>query len=157
MAAPDFSLLGKRRFGPIFAVQFLGAFNDNLLKFALLFLANFGIFAADPAKSELLAVVSTGLFILPYFLFSALAGQVADRVDKARIVRWVKAAEVGIMLVALGGFWFQSIPVLLFSLFCILGLMVTFVGVFFRGPGYSVVTPFLPFFDNFTNGLHFAL
>lgn len=118
MAAPDFSLLGKRRFGPIFAVQFLGAFNDNLLKFALLFLANFGIYAADPGKSEMLAVVSTGLFILPYFLFSALAGQIADRVDKARIVRWVKAAEVAIMLVGLAGFWLQSIPVLLFSLFC---------------------------------------
>ena len=51
----------------------------------------------------------------------------------------------------------RKTAVLLFSLFCILGLMVTFVGVFFRGPGYSVVTPFLPFFDNFTNGLHFAL
>jgi hypothetical protein len=46
---------------------------------------------------------------------------------------------------------------MLFSLLCILGLMVTFVGVFFRGPGYALVTPFLPFFDNFTNGLHFAL
>ena len=75
MSAPDISLLAKRRFGPMFVVQFLGAFNDNLLKFAMLFLANFVIFAKEPAKAELLAAVATGLFILPYFLFSALAGQ----------------------------------------------------------------------------------
>jgi len=51
----------------------------------------------------------------------------------------------------------RKTAVVLFSLLCILGLFVTFVGVFFRGPGYSLVTPYLPFFDNFTNGLHFAL
>ena len=71
MSAPDVSLLSKRRFGPLFVVQFLGAFNDNLLKFALLFLANFGIYAAAPAKAEMLATIATGLFILPYFLFSS--------------------------------------------------------------------------------------
>ena len=75
MAAPDLSLLAKRRFAPLFAVQFLGAFNDNLLKFALLFLANFTLYRAEPGRAELLATVSTGLFILPYFLFSALAGE----------------------------------------------------------------------------------
>ena len=51
----------------------------------------------------------------------------------------------------------RKTAVVLFSLLCVLGLIVTFVGVFFRGPGYSLVTPYLPFFDNFTNGLHFAL
>ncbi len=124
MAAPDLSLLAKRRFGPMFAVQFLGAFNDNLLKFAMLFLANFGIFAAEPDKAELLAAVATGLFILPYFLFSALAGQLADMVDKARLIRWVKLAEVAIMALALGGFWVQSIPILLTCLF-LMGLHST--------------------------------
>ena len=89
MSAPDLSLLGKRRFGPMFAVQFLGAINDNLLKFAMLFLANFGIFASRPDKAEMLAAVATGLFILPYFLFSALAGQIADMLDKARLIRWI--------------------------------------------------------------------
>ena len=103
MSAPDFSLLTTRRFGPMFVVQFLGAFNDNLLKFAMLFLANFGIFAAQPGKAEQLAAIATGLFILPYFLFSALAGQIADMVDKARLVRWIKLAEVAIMALALGG------------------------------------------------------
>ena len=127
MSAPDISLLAKRRFGPIFAVQFLGAFNDNLLKFAMLFLANFGIFATEPDKAELLAAVATGLFILPYFLFSALAGQLADRMDKARLVRWIKLAEVAIMAMALVGFWYQVLPLLLVSLF-LMGLHSTLFG-----------------------------
>ncbi|MCP6324255.1 hypothetical protein NL453_27910, partial [Klebsiella pneumoniae] len=66
MSSASISLLGKRRFGPIFLVQFLGAFNDNLLKFAMLFLANFGLYAAQPEKAKMLAAVATGLFILPY-------------------------------------------------------------------------------------------
>ena len=127
MSAPDLSLLVKRRFGPIFAVQFLGAFNDNLLKFAMLFLANFGIFASEPGKAELLAAIATGLFILPYFLFSALAGQVADMIDKARLIRWIKLAEIMIMGLGLAGFWFQSIPILLASLF-LMGLHSTLFG-----------------------------
>jgi acyl-[acyl-carrier-protein]-phospholipid O-acyltransferase / long-chain-fatty-acid--[acyl-carrier-protein] ligase len=117
MSAPNLSLLGKRRFGPLFAVQFLGAFNDNLLKFALLFLANFGIYAAEPDKAELLATIATGLFILPYFLFSAIAGQIADAWDKAKLVRIVKAAEIVIMAMALAGFWWEAVPLLLLALF----------------------------------------
>ncbi len=127
MAAPDISLIAKRRFGPLFVVQFLGAFNDNLLKFALLFLANFGLYAAAPDKAEMLATIATGLFILPYFLFSALAGQLADKWDKASLVRAVKAAEVGIMLLALLGFWIQSVPVLLGCLF-LMGIHSTLFG-----------------------------
>jgi acyl-[acyl-carrier-protein]-phospholipid O-acyltransferase/long-chain-fatty-acid--[acyl-carrier-protein] ligase len=127
MSAPDLSLLGKRRFGPLFAVQFLGAFNDNLLKFALLFLANFGLYAAEPDKAEMLATIATGLFILPYFLFSALAGQIADAWDKAKLVRAVKLAEILIMIVALAGFWLQSVPVLLGSLF-LMGMHSTLFG-----------------------------
>ena len=127
MSAPDLSLLTKRRFVPLFVVQFLGAFNDNLLKFALLYLANFTIYAQEPGKAELLATVATGLFILPYFLLSALAGQLADKWDKARLIRIVKAAEVGIMLVALAGFWLQSIPVLLGGLF-LMGVHSTIFG-----------------------------
>jgi acyl-[acyl-carrier-protein]-phospholipid O-acyltransferase/long-chain-fatty-acid--[acyl-carrier-protein] ligase len=127
VSAPDLSLLAKRRFGPLFAVQFLGAFNDNLLKFALLFLANFGLYAADPGRAEMLATIATGLFILPYFLFSALAGQLADSVDKAKLVRAVKAAEIAIMAIALGGFWLQSVPLLLASLF-LMGVHSTIFG-----------------------------
>ncbi|BCA61371.1 2-acyl-glycerophospho-ethanolamine acyltransferase [Sphingomonas sp. HMP9] len=127
MSAPDLSLLAKRRFAPLFAVQFLGAFNDNVLKFGLLFLANFCIYAAAPAKAELLATIATGLFILPYFLLSALAGQLADKFDKAVLIRAIKAAEVAIMLLALGGFWIQSIPVLLACLF-LMGVHSTIFG-----------------------------
>ena len=127
MSAPDLSLLGKRRFAPLFVVQFLGAFNDNLLKFALLFLANFGLYRAEPDKAEMLATVATGLFILPYFLFSALAGQLADAWDKAKIVRAVKAAEVVIMGMALTGFLLESVPMLLSCLF-LMGLHSTIFG-----------------------------
>ncbi len=117
MSAPDLSLLGKRRFGPLFAVQFLGAFNDNALKYAMLFLANFTIYASAPDKSAMLATVATGLFILPYFLFSAIAGEIADAYDKARLMRIVKGAEVAFMGLGLAGLWFQSIPLLLAALF----------------------------------------
>ncbi|WP_375282681.1 acyl-[ACP]--phospholipid O-acyltransferase [Sphingobium yanoikuyae] len=127
MSAPDLSLLAKRRFAPLFVVQFLGAFNDNLLKFALLFLANFVLFRLEPDKAELLATIATGLFILPYFLFSALAGQIADAWDKAKLVRAVKAAEIVIMTLALIGFWLQSVPLLLTCLF-LMGLHSTIFG-----------------------------
>ncbi|WP_255326460.1 acyl-[ACP]--phospholipid O-acyltransferase [Sphingobium sp. EM0848] len=127
MSAPDLSLLTKRRFAPLFVVQFLGAFNDNLLKFALLFLANFGLYHAQPDKAEMLATIATGLFILPYFLFSALAGQLADAWDKAKLVRAVKAAEVVIMSLAVTGFWLESVPLLLSCLF-LMGLHSTIFG-----------------------------
>jgi acyl-[acyl-carrier-protein]-phospholipid O-acyltransferase / long-chain-fatty-acid--[acyl-carrier-protein] ligase len=127
MSAPDLSLLAKRRFAPMFVVQFLGAFNDNLLKFAMLFLASFGIYAADPDRAEQLGVIATGLFTLPYFLFSALAGQVADRIDKARLVRIVKGAEVAIMGIGLAGFALEEIPLLLSAVF-LLGCHSTMFG-----------------------------
>ena len=127
MSAPDLSLLTKRRFGPVFVVMFLGAFNDNLLKFALLFLANFSLYAGDPGKGGMLATVATGLFILPYFLFSAVAGQCADALDKAKLMRVVKAAEVIIMGLGLAGFWMESVPILLGALF-LLGVHSAFFG-----------------------------
>ncbi|MCT2399827.1 MFS transporter [Novosphingobium mangrovi (ex Huang et al. 2023)] len=127
MSAPDFSLLAKRRFAPMFTVQFLGAFNDNLLKYAMLLLANYGLFRDAPEQAGMLSVIATGLFTLPYFLFSALAGQIADRIDKATLVRWVKLAEVGIMGLALVGFAWESIPLLLASLF-LMGLHSTVFG-----------------------------
>ncbi|MFK4874543.1 MFS transporter [Novosphingobium sp. ZW T3_23] len=127
MSAPDLSLLTKRRFAPMFAVQFLGAFNDNLLKFAMLFLANFSIYAEQPERAEMLAAIASGVFIAPYFLFSALAGQLADRIDKARLVRWVKMAEVAIMTIGLYGLWFHVIPALLVALF-LMGLHSTIFG-----------------------------
>ena len=113
MSSPDLSLLSKRRFAPVFVVQFLGAFNDSLLRFAMVFLATFTIYRAEPARAEVLATLAAGLFTLPYFLMSSIAGQLADGLDKARLIRWVKVAEIAIMLVALAAFRIQSIPLLL--------------------------------------------
>ncbi|MGJ8584083.1 MAG: acyl-[ACP]--phospholipid O-acyltransferase [Marinosulfonomonas sp.] len=127
MSAPEFSLLTKRRFAPLFVVQFLGAFNDNLLKFSMLFLASFGIYAADPDKAVFLATIATGIFILPYFLFSAMAGQMADAYDKSTLLRYIKGAEVILMGLALVGFQMQSIPILLTTLF-LMGLQSTMFG-----------------------------
>lgn len=113
MAASDLSLLASRRFAPLFVVQFLGAFNDNLLRFAMVFLATFTLYREEPGRAEMLATVAAGLFTLPYLLLSSVAGQLADGIDKARLVRWVKGAEIAIMAVALAGFAYASIPVLL--------------------------------------------
>jgi acyl-[acyl-carrier-protein]-phospholipid O-acyltransferase/long-chain-fatty-acid--[acyl-carrier-protein] ligase len=118
MSAPDFSLLARRRFAPLFAVQFLGAFNDIALKYAMLFLASFTLYADAPAKAAMLATAATGIFILPYFLFSALGGELADGVDKARLIRWVKLAEIAFMTLGLIGLTLHSIPLLLVALFC---------------------------------------
>ena len=113
MAAPDLSLLTKRRFAPLFLVQFGGAFNDNLLRFAMVFLAAFNIYRGEPGRAETLTTLAAGLFTLPYVLLSSVAGQLADGFDKAQLVRWVKLAEIAIMAVALIGFRAQSIPILL--------------------------------------------
>src|SRR3546814_20233844 len=86
------SLLGKRRFLPLFVTQFLGAFNDNLFKTALVLLVTYHIYS-DPAKEAAFNAVAGGLFILPFFLFSALAGQLADGHDKAALIRNITAAE----------------------------------------------------------------
>lgn len=97
-------LLWTRRMGPLYATQFLNAFNDNLFKNALVLDIAFrgeSVFGLEAAQVVALA---GGVFILPYFLFSALAGQLADRVDKAALMRWVKVAEVPIMGTALVGF-----------------------------------------------------
>lgn len=89
------ALLCRRRFLPFFLVQFSGAFNDNLYRNALLVLLVSGAVAAQ--RVDLWVNLAAALFILPFFLFSPLAGQLADRGDKARLMRWVKAAEVAIM------------------------------------------------------------
>lgn len=127
MSAPDFSLLTKRRFAPMFGVQFLGAFNDNVLKFAMLTLAAFTLYRTDPQHVALLGNLASGLFILPYFLFSAMAGQIADASDKAKLVRIIKGAEVVIMATAMLGFTMQSIPLLLVALTG-MGVHSTFFG-----------------------------
>ena len=115
--ASELSLLTKRRFAPLFVTNLLGVFNDNLFKTSLLVLGSYVIYRADPTKSALLGTLATGVFILPFFLFSAVAGQLADAWERARMVRLVKLAEVAIMALGLAGFWTHSIGLLLTALF----------------------------------------
>jgi 1-acyl-sn-glycerol-3-phosphate acyltransferase len=101
MSQPNqFSLLKQRRFAPFFWTQFLGAFNDNLFKTALVVIITFDALRWTSMEPSLITNLIPGLFILPYVLFSATAGQLADKFEKAGLTRFVKWLEVGIMCVA---------------------------------------------------------
>ena len=118
-------LLASRRFGPFFATQFLGAFNDNVFRQALILLIASGVVAG--ASVNTLNNVGLALFIVPFFLFSALAGQIADKYEKSMLVRRIKLAEILIMGVGAAGFFFDAVSFLLAVLFC-MGLQSTFFG-----------------------------
>lgn len=120
-------LLGTRRFLPLFLTQFLGAFNDNTFKNALVVLLTFHSAQWTTLAPGVLANLAAGLFILPFFLFSATAGQLADKFDKARLARLVKVLEMAIMVVAGFGFWQQSLTWLMAALF-LLGVHSTLFG-----------------------------
>ncbi|WP_353228430.1 MFS transporter [Novosphingobium sp.] len=95
-------LLRQRRFLPLFVTQLLGAFNDNLYKNAMLLFVVYSVYNSEAQEARFSAIAS-GLFILPFLLLSALAGQLADMRDKARLIRIIKLCEVAIMLVGAGG------------------------------------------------------
>jgi 1-acyl-sn-glycerol-3-phosphate acyltransferase len=99
----QFSLLRQRRFAPFFWTQFLGAFNDNLFKTALVVVLTYDAASWTSVSPALLNNLIPGLFILPFVLLSGTAGQVADKVEKGRLARMVKLLEIGIMLVAGAG------------------------------------------------------
>ncbi len=122
----QFALLQQRRFAPFFWTQFLGAGNDNLFKFALTVMVTWQVQVAwlPPAMAGL---VIGALFILPFLLFSATAGQLADKFDKARLIRGVKGLEVAIMAVAGWGFVTGTVPLLL-ACVCLMGLHSTLFG-----------------------------
>ncbi len=129
------SLLNKRRFLPLFVTQLLGAFNDNLFKNAMVLFVVYGVYTDEKAEA-LFSAVATAVFILPFFLFSALAGQLADTRDKARIIRIVKLCEIVIMLVGGAGLvmaWLDiavsvvAIPLMMVALFA-MGVHSTFFG-----------------------------
>jgi 1-acyl-sn-glycerol-3-phosphate acyltransferase len=103
----EFTLLKDRRFLPFFITQFLGAFNDNVFKNALIILIAFQG-ATDVAQSSLLINFSAGLFVLPFFLFSATAGQLSDKYEKSRYIRWVKLLEIVIMIAAAMAFYWGN-------------------------------------------------
>src|SRR6478736_9275010 len=90
-------LLKQRRFLPLFATQLLNAFNDNLFKNAMVLFVVYNIYNSEEAEAKFSAIASA-LFILPFFVLSAMSGQLADMRDKAAIIRWIKLAEIGIML-----------------------------------------------------------
>ena len=120
------ALLGKRRFLPLFVTQFLGAMNDNLFKNAMVLFVVYQVYS-DPKQEEIFSGVATAISILPFFLFSAVAGQLADATDKAKMVRLVKTAEIGIMLVGAAGLLLANIPIMLLALFA-LGIHSSFFG-----------------------------
>jgi predicted MFS family arabinose efflux permease len=129
------SLLNKRRFLPLFVTQLLGAFNDNLFKNAMVLFVVYGIYN-DEATETLFSAVATAVFILPFFLLSALAGQLADTRDKAQLIRIIKFCEILIMFVGASGLvlaWLGfaitvlAIPLMMIALFA-MGIHSTFFG-----------------------------
>src|ERR671916_1660021 len=119
-------LVRTRRFLPIFVTQFLGAFNDNLFRTAMVMLVIYGIYR-DAEQEAAFSAIAGGMFILPFFLLSALAGQLADALDKARIIRIVKTAEILIMVFGAAGLLLHNIPLLLAALTA-MGVHSTFFG-----------------------------
>ncbi|CDI03715.1 putative acyltransferase family protein [Candidatus Competibacter denitrificans Run_A_D11] len=130
----EFTLMKERRFLPFFITQFLGAFNDNVFKNALIILIAFQVAATDSARANLLINLCSGLFVLPFFLFSATAGQLSDKYEKSRYIRWVKALEIGIMCGAAAGFLLNSVALLLAMLF-----MMGFHSTLFGPVKYSIL------------------
>ncbi len=123
----QFGLLGERRFAPFFVTQFLGVLNDNVYKNALVILVAFHATTLTTLSPEVLVNLAGALFILPFFLFSATAGQLADKYDKARIIRLVKLFEIGIMVIGAIGFVRSNLTLLLGALF-LMGLHSTVFG-----------------------------
>jgi hypothetical protein len=129
MTAPQsqFKLLADRRFAPFFAAQFLGAANDNIFKYAFTLLVTYRAADYSPLPPALAVNLIAGLFIAPFLLFSATSGQIADKLDKSRVMRAVKLLEVGIMLIAAYGFYAASFATLATCTF-LMGLHSTLFG-----------------------------
>ncbi len=122
----QFRLLGKRRFAPFFAVQSLAAFNDNAFRNATIVLVGFQL-GLSTSQIGFYSNLAPALFILPFFLFSASAGQLAEKYEKHTLIRWVKMFEIAAMCVAAWGFHARS-PALLFVVLFLMGLHSTVFG-----------------------------
>src|SRR5438046_795180 len=128
MSQPNqYELLKQRRFLPFFLTQFLGAFNDNVYKNALVILVAFHAASLSRLDANTLSNLAQALFILPFFLFSATAGQIADKLEKSRLIRWVKLAEIAIMTLGAMGLYWRSLSLLMTALF-LMGLHSTVFG-----------------------------
>jgi len=113
----QFRLLAERRFGPFFGVQFLGAFNDNVFKQGLVILLAYQTASFSTVSSNTLQNLAQALFVLPFFLFSATAGQLADKFEKSRLITVTVAIEFAVMALGALGLFTRSLPVLLVALF----------------------------------------
>ena len=111
------ALLRTRRFSPLFVTQFLGAFNDNVFKNALIILITFSLVESVRVHSAMLVTLAAGVFIAPFFLFSALGGQLADNFEKSNLIRHIKLAEIVIMGMAVVGFCWGNVWILIGILF----------------------------------------
>src|ERR1044071_1050939 len=127
LSAGAVALLASRRFGPLFATQFLSAFNDNALKNALVLMIAYRADAVGALSAGLLIPLAGGLFILPFFLCSASAGALADRSDKARLIRIIKLIEIAVMAIAAAAVIGGSAMLLLALLF-VMGVEAAFFG-----------------------------
>ena len=127
MIETQFSLLAKRRFLPLFLTQFLGAFNDNLFKSALVILITFRLAETYNVNAQIMITAVAGLFILPFFLFSSLAGQIADKYEKSFLIRIIKLVEIILMCLTAAAFETMHLWWLIFLLFC-MGTQSTFFG-----------------------------
>jgi 1-acyl-sn-glycerol-3-phosphate acyltransferase len=123
----QYSLLKQRRFAPFFGTQFLGALNDNIFRNGLVILITFQGVTILGMDHTVLANVAAFLFILPFFLFSATAGQLADKYEKSMLMRRVKLLEIGLMTLAAIALWFQQYTLMLFVLF-LMGCQSTLFG-----------------------------
>ena len=106
-----FRLFTQRRFLPFFVTQFLGALNDNLFKNALLVIVVSTAVAGSDSSTNFITNLAAGLFILPYFLFSTTAGQLADRYDKALLIRRIKLTEILLMMAGCYALWLGDVAI----------------------------------------------
>src|SRR5688572_22051705 len=113
----QFRLLRERRFGPFFAVQFLGALNDNIFKQALVVMLAYQTTRFTTMSSDALQNLAQALFILPFLLFSAIAGQIADKYEKSRLIRITVAFKLLIMMVGAIGLVTRNLTLRLAALF----------------------------------------
>ena len=125
--ANQFQLFKRRRFSAMFFTQFLGAFNDNIFKQALILVLTYTAASQLGVEVSILNNLAAMLFILPYFLFSALAGQIADKFEKSKLTRFTKLLELSIMVIAAVGFVFEWYALLFVALF-LMGTQSTFFG-----------------------------
>lgn len=123
----QFDLLRERRFGPFFWTQFLGAGNDNVYKNALIIFVAFHAANLTRFDPNALVNIAGAVFIAPFVLFSATAGQLADKYEKSRLIRLVKAFEILIMIIGATGFWRKDLP-LLFTALALMGVHSTLFG-----------------------------